>query len=340
MYFRIFPQLFEQPWVRGGCAILLAIGAVSGITLMQWQRLQRTALTTLNPKQQEQQEALYIRSLKYLPDQGFGFNNLIADWTFLRFLQYFGDFDARAATGYSVAPDFFELISQRDPRFIPIYIFSSGTLAYELGMPEESIKILDRGIAALDPKLQARAYTLWTLKALDQFLLLGDAAAAADSYHMAAQWAQQSPDPELQKEAPFLQQFSDFLKTDPDSRIVRFWAWTTVYNQAKATGNAKARGRARNELWLLGAVEGKNEAGQTMFRLPLPKPKPSPPPRSTPSPSPSAATQVSPSKPADRVPSATPTDRPAIENNTQPQVTQPTTSPPNPMPAPTAQANP
>ena len=39
--------------------------------------------------------------LKNLPS--FGFDNLIADWTFLKFLQYFGDDEARDVTGYDLA---------------------------------------------------------------------------------------------------------------------------------------------------------------------------------------------------------------------------------------------
>ncbi len=281
MRFRIVSQLFERNWLRGVFAVLLLLGAASGITLMQWQRLQQNRLTTLNPKEQEQQEDLYIRSLQYLPTQGFGFNNLIADWTFLRFLQYYGDSEAREETGYSIAPEFFEVISLRDPRFVETYLFSSGTLSYELGMPEEAIKILDRGIAALDPKLHERAFTLWTLKGLDQLLLLGDAPGAATSYAMAAEWAQQDPDPEMRPVAPVLQRRSEFLKTDPDSKAVRLWAWTVVYRQAKATGNDKTAARARAELLLLGAVEEKDASGESIFKLVAPKPSPSPQPTAT-----------------------------------------------------------
>jgi hypothetical protein len=293
MVFRIFSQLFDARWVHVGLSSLLAIGAVSGITLMQRQRLQQGQLTGLPAKEQDSQEALYIKSLKYLPPNGFGFNNLIADWGFLRMLQYVGDVPAREVAGYGAAPAFFELISQRDPRFVESYLFASGTLSYELGLPEESIKVLDRGLAALDPKQHKGAHTLWTLKAMDQLLLLGDAAGAAESYHMGAEWAAQSPDPEWRKDAPILQRTSDFLKTDPNSTTVRFWAWSSVFAQAKATGNVKTEGRSREELLKLGAVEGKNEAGLTVFMPPAPpvvKPSPSP----TAMPSPTATPSVNP----------------------------------------------
>jgi tetratricopeptide (TPR) repeat protein len=306
MVFRILSQLFDARWLRFGLSSLLAIGAVSGITLMQRQRLQQAQLTVLPPKEQDVQEALYIKSLKYLPPHGFGFNNLIADWGFLRMLQYVGDDAAREVAGYGAAPAFFDVISQRDPRFVDAYLFASGTLSYELGMPEESIKVLDRGLAALDPSQTKGAHTLWTLKAMDQLLLLGDAAGAAESYRMGAEWAAQSPDVEWRKDAPILRRTSEFLKTDPNSASVRFWAWSSVFAQAKATGNVKSEERARSELLTLGAVEGKDEAGLTVFMPPAPRPKVTPSPRVSPSPG------VSPT--AVPSPSATPSVNPTPTN--------------------------
>ncbi len=287
MVFRIFSQLIESRWLHAGLSGLLAIGAVSGITLMQHQRLQQSNLAALPPLEQDRQEALYIKSLKYLPSQGFGFNNLIGDWTFLRMLQYVGDTSAREVAGYTAAPAFFDVISQRDPRFIESYIFASGTLSYDLGMPEASIQVLDRGLAALDPKLHEGAHTLWVLKAMDQLLLLGDVAGAAESYRMGGEWAQQSPDPEWQKVGESLIRTSNFLKTDPNSTTVRFWAWSSVFAQAKATGNVKTEARARSELLQLGAVEGKDAAGLTVFMSPAPpvvKPSPTATPSVNPSP--------------------------------------------------------
>jgi tetratricopeptide (TPR) repeat protein len=292
MVFRIFSQLVESRWLRAGLSSLLAIGAVSGITLMQRQRLQQSSLSALTPQQQDQQEALYIKSLKYLPASGFGFNNLIADWTFLRSLQYLGDTAVRDVVGYGAAPAYFDVVSQRDPRFLEPYIFASGTLSYELGMPEESIKVLDRGLAALDPQLHPGAHTLWTMRAMDQLLLLGDAVGAADSYGKGAEWAKQSTDPEWQKDGVVLQRTSDFLRSNPDSTGVRIWAWSTVFAQAAVTGNVRTQGRAREELLKLGAVEGKDKDGMTVFMPPPPAPKVEPKP--SPTASPTASPTVSP----------------------------------------------
>ncbi|HEY9655564.1 MAG TPA: hypothetical protein V6C50_08720 [Crinalium sp.] len=71
-----------QPFVGGA----IAIAALAGVILMQRSQLARPSVWLSNPKQAEQQEAVRLRLLKQLPT--FGFNNLVADWTFLNFLQY------------------------------------------------------------------------------------------------------------------------------------------------------------------------------------------------------------------------------------------------------------
>jgi hypothetical protein len=315
MVFRIVSQDGIGRWLRGGAASLLAIGALTGLVLMQRQRLAAQRSIALLPQQQDQQEAIYMKSLRRLPTQGFGFNNLIADGVFLRFLQYIGDTDVRSVAGYGAAPDYFELITQRDPRFIQTYVFGVGTLSYDLGMPEESIKLLDRGIAATDPKKHPDAASLWGLKALDQLLLVGDSAAAAQSYAMAADWAKQSSDPGWWEQVDNFQRTSVFLQTDPNSAQVRFWSWSSVFAQAQVTKNLKTQARARQELLAMGAIEGKNKEGEVVFLPPapppLPKPTASPTPTASPAPgspssSPAASSTPSPTPAASSTPSPTP----------------------------------
>ena len=48
--------------------------------------------------------ALRLQLLSRLPD--FGFSNLMSNWIFLNFLQYFGDSAARDVMGYDLSPDF------------------------------------------------------------------------------------------------------------------------------------------------------------------------------------------------------------------------------------------
>ena len=72
--------------------------------------------------QESQALSLRLQMAQQVPS--FGFDNLIADWYFLGFLQYFGDQEIRQETGYQVSPDFFRIILDRDPRFFPGLCFS------------------------------------------------------------------------------------------------------------------------------------------------------------------------------------------------------------------------
>jgi hypothetical protein len=74
----------------------------------------------------------------------FGYNNIIANWVYLNFVQYFGDDEVRAKTGYSLSPEYFEVILGRDPRFIPAYLSLSTSTSMYAGMPERSIKLTEK----------------------------------------------------------------------------------------------------------------------------------------------------------------------------------------------------
>jgi hypothetical protein len=254
---------------------VLAQGAIAGTALMgvvwmQRSLLNRSSLWMTNPQQLERQEALRLDLLQKMPT--FGFDNMVANWAFLNFLQYYGDDEARDKTGYSLSPNYFDLITRRDPRFIDVYLFLSGTLSYQLGKPQLSVEYLRRGTDALSPQIHPRSYTLWQYQALDQLLLMGDIPGAIYSSERAAEWAAAAP--EYQTIAPQFQRTANFLKTEPDSKLVRFQAWGTVFDQAQRTGDRKTQERARREILALGGVERATSDGRPYFTLAIPPKKP------------------------------------------------------------------
>ena len=121
----------------------------STIAFIQFSRFEQlNALTNdIQSKEYYLREELKIKSslslLRRLPT--LGFDNLIADWTFLRFLQYFGDQEARSQTGYQVNPDFFEVIVDRDPNFIKMYPYLSSTVTLYSGQPQKTISLIRKG---------------------------------------------------------------------------------------------------------------------------------------------------------------------------------------------------
>ena len=236
--------------VRGFSFLLegaIAAIALVGVVLMQHAQLQRPSLWVSDPKQAEKQESIRLDLLKKSPT--FGFNNLIADWTFLNFLQYYGDTPVREKTGYSLSPKYFDIITRLDPRFEDIYLFLSGTLSYQLGKPELAIQMMDRGTAALSPQINPKSYQLWRFKGLDQLLLLGDVPDSIHSHEMAAKWVQGTPDQNL---VPVFQQVIDFLRKDPNSVPVRLQSWATIYSQAAEVKDKQTQEKAKQEIEKLG----------------------------------------------------------------------------------------
>src|SRR4028118_1584291 len=94
---------------------LLCVVAIGALQIPQLNRLSDKAKTASleNLKREVESERLRLNLLKKLPS--FGFDNLVADWTLINFIQYFGDDLARAKTSYSLSPEYFEIILARDP---------------------------------------------------------------------------------------------------------------------------------------------------------------------------------------------------------------------------------
>ncbi|PSB25853.1 hypothetical protein [Stenomitos frigidus] len=245
----------------------IVLSALTGVIVLQRSQLARPSMWQSDPKQAEQQEAVKLRLIKQLPT--LGFSNLIADWTFLNFLQYYGDNDVRAKTGYALSPQYFDIITRLDPRFVDIYLFLSGSISYQLGDPQTAVKLMDRGTAALSPQVSPKAFQVWRFKGLDQLLLLGDVPASIHSHEMAEKWVQGTP---YQALAPLFQQTAEFLRRDPNSVPVRFQAWMSIYYQAGAAHDKTTQARAKREILALGG-QTRMQDGELTFFLPEPQRK-------------------------------------------------------------------
>lgn len=264
-------------WVNVG--VKLGICGLAGLAIVALQkpRLQQLTATTIATDAALEEEALRLSILSRLPS--FGFGNMLANWTFLNLVQYDGDTETRKVKGYELAPRYFETMTRFDPRFVDSYRFLSGILSYQMGRPEEAIALMNRGTEALTPEADPRAFVVWRLKGLDQLMMLGDTPAAAQSYDMAGNWALKSKDQEIREQTgPILKQTAEFLRTDPNNKLLALWSWTAVFDQATLTKDLKTQDRAREALFKIGAIEGKDEKGNPYFTLPQPSPQSSPEP--------------------------------------------------------------
>lgn len=229
----LIKPFIKSAWL--GSALTTAIVLLAGGSILQFQLTRLDNLGQRNQSTQsyqieEQKTQDSLKVLSKLPK--LGYENLIADYMFINFIQYFGDADARAKTGYRLSPDFFDIIIKRDPLFLDAYHYLSASVTLYAGQPQKSVSLLTKGIAAVPPSLQSRAYFLWQYKAADELLFLGDTAAAQRSYEMVSNWAGQSKDPQMQGIAARSLQTAQFLASNPDSRRARVGSWFNVLSNA------------------------------------------------------------------------------------------------------------
>jgi hypothetical protein len=223
-------------WFRHLLPLLIVVLTGGGIVRLQINRLAQLEARANQPQtkaeylREEQQTQASIQLLAKMP--ALGFDNLIADWSFLSFIQYFGDDQARPQTGYKVAPDFFKLVVDRDPRFLGMYSYLSAGVTLYAGKPQETVRLLQQGTQSIPPAMQADAYFLWQAKGTDELLFLGRSADAQKSYEAAAAWASQSPDPDLQAIAARSRRTAQFLASNPDSRRARVGSWFNILTNA------------------------------------------------------------------------------------------------------------
>ena len=168
--------------------------------------------------------------LKKIPK--FGYRNIFADWTFLSFLQYFGDFKLRKTTGYSLSSDYFESIVDTDPYFVESYVFLINSISMYAGQPQQSINLMEKGLARMGPNSPDRSYFIWRHKGTDELLFIGDIESAQESYQTAAIWAEQSFDKDSSLVAQLSRKTADFLATNPQSNSAQIGAWSEVLLRA------------------------------------------------------------------------------------------------------------
>lgn len=161
-----------------------------------------------------------------------GFDNLIANWIFLDFLQYFGNVGQRNQVGYTLSPKFFNIIIDRDPRFITPYLYLSHSVSIYAAQPEQAVSLMETGLESLSPNLPPRSYFIWRYKAIDELLFLGDSEAAKNSYEMAANWAEQSSHPDAESVAQASRRTAEFLEENSSSRAAQISSWAQVLVRA------------------------------------------------------------------------------------------------------------
>jgi tetratricopeptide (TPR) repeat protein len=230
---RLRSKLALSPALFGQVGSIL--GAFTAIIYLQTPQLASLKQQNKNVdkaylQQQEADLKTQLAIAKTLPT--FGFDNLIADWHFIDFLQYFGDIDLRAQAGYGAAMEYFEAMLDRDPRFLYAYFYLSSTGSIYAGKPEQSVELMNRGLKSLTPQVPDRGYYIWRLKAVDELLFLDRIPDARQSMLKAADWASQAATPEGQNVANLSRGTANYLARNPNSKQAQFDAWNMVLGAA------------------------------------------------------------------------------------------------------------
>ncbi|MDJ0661379.1 MAG: hypothetical protein QNJ42_18095 [Crocosphaera sp.] len=230
---------------------------------------QEESLTLQEYQKQQQLEKIQLNVYKGLPSLGYG--NLLADWFYLRFIQYFGDGDARKQTGYPLSPDYFQLVVDNDPRFVDANLKLAVSTSLFAGLPQTSVQLLEKSLEKTPSKVISPVYPpyyLWIYKGVDELLFLGDVEAAKHSNTMAAKWADTYPEDDSYGSKGVAQrrrQTVKFLEENPDSRKAQIGAWAQILNSAT---NQETVQRALGEIQALGGEIYATPEGNIQVRVP------------------------------------------------------------------------
>jgi hypothetical protein len=207
---------------------LISLLCFIGVISLQKQHRSQNLLSSNKIDYSQKEQALKIALEAQKKSPYFGFNNLIADWNFLQYVQYFGDQQARQQVGYSLTTDYFQEIVRADPLFLEAFFRLSTANSIFAGRPEKTVSLMDQVLQFISPKHFPFAYLIWTYKATDELLFLGDIKAAQYSYEMAAKWAEARGDLFGKEAAIRPRETAQFLATNPDSKNAQISAWTMI----------------------------------------------------------------------------------------------------------------
>jgi hypothetical protein len=251
--------------IAASLVAVLCIFVVGGLQLPQLNRLSNRAKTASSEELQQavKSEELRLNLLQNTPT--FGYDNLLANWVFLNFLQYFGDDDARAVTGYRLSPKYFAIIVDRDPRFLGAYIGLSTSISMYAAEPEKSVALMGKGLESMSPQFPPKSYYVWRQKGIDELLFLGNTQAARQSFEKAAEWASTYSDEESKTVAAISSATAEFLARNPKSKSAQVAAWTMVLNNGS---DDRTRKIAISRIEALGGKVTVMPEGRVQVRLP------------------------------------------------------------------------
>jgi hypothetical protein len=147
-----------------------------------------------------------------------GYDDLLADYYWLRFIQYFGGGEARQRDRYASAEKYLRLIVMLDPHFLAAYDFVAFGVGGEEGRPDTAKEILDFGISH-----NQDSWRLPFLAGINEYLFARNELEAANYYDIASR-RPHAP--------PWLARQAGILRTKLPSTMKAINVWKSAYETA------------------------------------------------------------------------------------------------------------
>lgn len=220
-------NIFKQ-----GLCSLFGIAVIGGLqcTKLEYLTSKSNNIYAQSQHQYVSQRIAQLTAIKEIPS--FGFRNTLADWSFLQFLQYFGDDALRQRLGYGLSPIFLDSVLTHDPYYRPFYVFLSESTTFYAAMPDKTVAMIDKGLSSFGENKPADSYYIWRYKGTDELLFLNDGQTAQQSFEKAAEWAAESDDANSKMMAALSAQTADYLASNPESMQAKVSAWSSVLTTA------------------------------------------------------------------------------------------------------------
>lgn len=252
-------------YLKAFISLVTLSASIVGIIYLQKGHLKKAEIVRDKEIYLKEQEQFSINAKIHKNLPSFGFNNLLADRTFLQFIQYFGDGEARQVTGYSTVTDYFEDIVNRDPNFMQSHLVMSSANSLFAAKPQKTVDLMNKAIEKVNPEVPNYPFLLWSYKAADEILFLGDLKAAQNSYLSAAAWAKLLNNDLGKNMAMRYEKSAAFLATNPDPTQAQIGAWISILSSAK---DQKTANYIIKKLESLGATISMSDDGKLVVKPP------------------------------------------------------------------------
>lgn len=176
----------------------------------------------------------------------FGGQNLLADFLWLRFVQYFGDTEVREKTGYGLNFEYLQAITDRNPQFENAYLIANLAVAAKMGRTDLAEQLLLKGIQH-DPD----SYYLWQYRGFLHFMYTGDVKKAAYSFRQNAGLAVAQEGNAKQHWGNYWLLMAKSLETFPPTPWLRRSVWQEIYFD---NANKETQAHALKQLKTLGVI--------------------------------------------------------------------------------------